>query len=215
MREAVPYAVGVALSPIPIAAVLLLLTCRHAVANGLSFLGGWVVGVTVPTALLVFLVEQAGVTDSDPVWLAVAELAIGAIFLLAAVVVWSRRHRHAQRELPWVESVDHITSGRSAGLGVVLSGANPKVVALSLGAALALAESGAGAGRAVEGVALFTAIGAFGVSVPLALYLATPSRADSALRRLRAWLGRHESAVLAVVGVLLGVLFVRDGLTGL
>ena len=41
MREALPYAVGVAISPIPIAAILLLLTCRRAARKGSSFLLGW------------------------------------------------------------------------------------------------------------------------------------------------------------------------------
>ena len=65
---------------------------------------------------------------------------------------------------------------RSAGLGVVLSSANPKVIALALGAALALGESGANVLVTAEAVIAFVAIGATGVAVPLAVYLA--ARAD-------------------------------------
>ena len=212
MTEAVPYAVGVAISPIPIAAILLLLTCRSAAAKGFSFLGGWVVGVAVPMLLLVVLVDRAVVTDSDPLWIAIAEIAIGVAFLLAAVAVWRRRHRRSEQSPPWVDSIDSFTTTRSAGLGIVLSGANPKIVALSLGAALAVAESGANAASAVAG---YTAVGAVGVLVPLAVYLASPARAQSTLRRMRAWLGRHEATVLGVLGLLLGALFIRDGVAGL
>jgi threonine/homoserine/homoserine lactone efflux protein len=211
VQDALPYAVGVAISPIPIAAVLLLLTCKSALAKGFSFLGGWVVGVAVPMLLFVVLVDRAGVTDSDPVWIVVAELAIGVAFLLAAAAVWTRRQRRRERD-PWADSIDSFTSVRSAGLGIALSGANPKVVALSLGAALAVADSGAATAGAVAG---YTAVGAVGVLVPLALYLAAPVRAQSALRRMRAWLARHEVTVLALLGLLLGALFLRDGVAGL
>jgi Sap, sulfolipid-1-addressing protein len=215
VREALPYAAGVAVSPIPIAAILLLLTGRGATANGLSFLGGWVVGVAVPTVLFVALIDRADVTDSDPLWITVAELALGAAFLLAAAVVWARRHRHAERDLPWVENVDRFTTARSAGLGVVLSGANPKVVALSLGAALALAQANADGASIAGGVALFTVVGTLGVVAPLALYVVAPARAGAVLVRGRAWLARHEVGAAAALGVLVGTVFLLDAAGGL
>jgi hypothetical protein len=212
VRDALPYAVGVAISPIPIAAVLLLLTCRSALAKGFSFLGGWIVGVASPMLVFVLLVEEAGVADSHPTGIAVAEIALGAAFALAGIAVWRRRHRRRETDASWVDSIESFTGARSAALGVALSGANPKVVALSLGAALAVAESGAGTAGAV---ASYTAVGAVGVLVPLVLYTAAPDRAQSALRRLRAWLARHEATVLALLGLLLGALFLRDGIGGL
>ena len=48
MQETLPYAVGVAISPVAIATTLLLLTSRGAMANGISFLMGWALGVAVP-----------------------------------------------------------------------------------------------------------------------------------------------------------------------
>lgn len=215
MREAVPYAMGIAFSPIPIAAILLLLTCPRATANGFSFIGGWVVGIATPALLFVVLIEQADVTDGDPLWLAAGEIALGVAFLVAAGAIWMRGRRRGPTAIPWVEAIDSFTPARSAGLGVFLAGANPKAVALSLGAALAVAESSAGTATTARYVAMFTALGAIGVSIPLTVYLAVPSRADSALRRMRAWIGRHETVLLVVLGVLIGALFVADGLGGL
>ena len=75
---------------------------------------------------------------------------------------------------------------------------------------------GVGAARdTARYVAIFIAVGAIGVSIPLAVYLAVPSRADSALRRMRAWIGRHETVLLVVLGILIGALFVADGIAGL
>jgi len=60
VREALVYAVAVAVSPVPIGATLLLLTCPRREANGLSFLAGWVVGVGTLAVLFVVLVEASG-----------------------------------------------------------------------------------------------------------------------------------------------------------
>lgn len=215
MREALPYAVGVALSPVPIAAILLLLTTRRATTLGLAFLVGWLVGVAAVAAALVLVVGGASVDDSDSVWIALGELLVGAAFLLAALALWSRRDRRSAFDRPWVSTVDSFTTLRSAGLGLVLSGGNPKVVGLSLGVALALAEAGASTSTAAAGVAVFTVVGAVGVVAPIAAYAAVPARAESLLRQGRDWLERHERIVLVVLGVLIGTLFLADGVVSL
>lgn len=215
MDEVLPYALGVAISPVPIAATLLILTCPQAVANASSFLAGWVVGVALPAMLFVLLVSKAGLTDSDPAWIAVAELLLGITFLAATVALWLRRHRRGTHEAAWSARIDDLTTARSAGLGAVLAGANPKIAALALGAALALAQADADPRTTTQAVVLFTVIGTTGIFAPLAIYLAAPRRARSVLGRMRAWLGRHDTYVLVVVGLLIGVLFLSDAAKGL
>lgn len=215
MREALVYAIGIAISPIAIVATLLLLTCRRAVANTVSFLVGWTVGVAAVISLFVVLVNGVGVSDSDPLWIALTELVIGAGFLLAVGAVWRHRHERRADSRPWVAAVDSFTTARSAGLGVVLSGANPKVVALSLGAALSLAQTNASAAVTAETLVLYCAIGAAGVLVPLSLYLTVPRRASSLLAGFRVWLARHETGILVILGLVIGAAFLTDGLEGL
>jgi hypothetical protein len=43
--QALPYAVGVALSPVPIIAVVLMLATPQGRINGPAFLAGWIVGI--------------------------------------------------------------------------------------------------------------------------------------------------------------------------
>ena len=186
MREAIPYAMGIAFSPIPIASILLLLTCPRAVANGLSFVAGWVIGIAIPAILFVVLIDKADVTEGDPAWLAAVEVGLGVAFLAAAAAIWIRGRNRSPLDVSWVDSVDRLTPARSAGLGVFLAGANPKAVALSFGAALAFVESGADATTTARYLAIFVGLGAIGVSIPLVVYIAVPARANSVLRRLRA-----------------------------
>jgi Sap, sulfolipid-1-addressing protein len=48
--QPLPFAVGVALSPAPIAAVILMLITPRARANGPAFILGWIVGIAVAGA---------------------------------------------------------------------------------------------------------------------------------------------------------------------
>ena len=92
---------------------------------------------------------------------------------------------------------------------------NPKVYALSLGAALSLAQADEGATATASTIALFTAIGALGVVLPIAAYALFPDHGEARLLRLRDRLTRHEHVVLVVLAVAIGGLFARDGLDSL
>jgi hypothetical protein len=85
------------------------------------------------------------------------------------------------------------------------------VVALALGAALALAETKASVAATAQAVVLFTAIGVVGVALPLALRALFPRRTALFLARLRAWLGKHETAILVPLGLVIGAVFLQDG----
>lgn len=90
MHDALVYAVGVAISPVAIVASILLLTCPRALANGSCFVLGWTLGVASATALLVLLVNVAGLTDEHTSWIGTTELVLGGVFLVAAAAVWRR-----------------------------------------------------------------------------------------------------------------------------
>ena len=215
MRDALVYAVGVAVSPVPIAASIVILTSPRALVKSASFVAGWALGVAFVITLLVVMVDEARISDSHPSWIAVPELVLGAAFVGAALVVWARRRRRREQAVPWLDAVDDLSRARSAGLGVIFAAANPKVVALALGSALSLAEADANTGSQVQTIVLFSAIGIVGVALPLVLYLLFPDRAGSLLARLRAWLGRHEATILIALGLVLGAIFLRDGVASL
>ena len=215
MREALPYAFGVAVSPVAIAAILFLLTSRHAARNGTLFAVGWAAGVAVVAGAFAALVHRAAISDAHPAWISVLELALGSAFLTAAAMLFRHRRRREAQSTSVVAAADTLPPLHAAGLGIVLSGANPKVLALALGAALALAQADAGARTTAESVVLFTAISTVGVIVPLAAHLVLPLRSQRVLARARTSLVRHETDVLIVLGLAIGAVFLSDGLRSL
>lgn len=217
VNDALVLAVGVAVSPVPIAAVTLILSGARPRALGSSFAFGWVLGVAGSIVLLIALVGLADTSDESPLWIAVPELVLGLVFLGLAVHIWRGRSRKAVRDTPprWLEALDRLTPARSAGLGLVLAGANPKNLALALAAAIALTEEHASSATTVGSAALFVVIGTLGVAAPLAFSAAAPGRSRSALQGLRAWLLKYEAPVLTLLGLAIGAKLVYDGFTAL
>jgi hypothetical protein len=80
-------AIGVALSPLPIIAVVLMLTSRRARANGPLFVLGWLAGLGVVGAIVLSIAGPAGASSpgSPATWVSWVKVALGLLLLLVAV----------------------------------------------------------------------------------------------------------------------------------
>jgi threonine/homoserine/homoserine lactone efflux protein len=217
VSEALVLAVGVALSPLPIAVLTVILSGRHPRQLGSSFALGWIAGVAGSIVLLIALVGAADTSDEAPLWIAIPELVVGLGFLVLAVHIWRGRRRGEEtRAAPrWLDAIDSLTPVRSAGLGLVLAAANPKNLGIALAAAIALAEANVSGGATLAAAIGFAAIGTLGVAVPLGFTAAAPDRSGAALRRFRRWLLEYDAVVLTLVGLAIGAKLAYDGLTAL
>ena len=87
--DLLPLAVGVAISPIPIIAVILMLLAPKAGGTSAGFLVGWVVGIVVATTLFLLLagtldLGSSGEPSAAASWV---KLVLGALLLLLAAIV--------------------------------------------------------------------------------------------------------------------------------
>lgn len=216
ISEVLPFAVGVAISPVPIIAVILMLLSSRASANGPAFLLGWVGGLTVLCAVVYAVADAIGVSgdsggSNGVSWV---RIGLGLLLLVAASRTWRKRPAPgAEPELPrWLAEVDAITPGRSAALGVGLSALNPKNAILTLGAATGLAQLGPSAEDAVVAVIVFVVLASSTVGGAVAYRIVGGERARTTLDELRVWLAPHSAAMLVVLLVVFGVLLVAKGL---
>ena len=210
--------VGVALSPIPVIAVILMLTTERGRTTGVAFMLGWLVGLSVATALVLLLANDAG----DPTSAAadgahIATLVVGLLFLALAVKQWkSRPKAGVAAELPkWMAGIDSFSTPKCFGLGAILSGVNPKNLAMAISAGVALAESGASGGDAVFGAAIFIAIGSVSVAGPVIGSLVAPSRMTPLLTGAKQWLSENNATIMLVVFLVLGASKTGEGLASL
>ncbi|GAA4760273.1 GAP family protein [Actinomycetospora chibensis] len=210
-----PLALGVALSPIPIIAVVLMLATPRAGVNGTSFLLGWLIGLSVVGTIVLLL--SGGSDGSAPArWVDVVSLLLGVALIVLAGLQWRRRPRSGTAALPgWMASIDRFSPLTSAGLGLALSAANPKNLLITVGAAAAIAETGMSPGGQAVTLGLFVLLGTLGPAVPPAIYLGLGARSQRILGRLRGWMAAHNTAILCVLLAVIGLKLVGDGISAL
>jgi threonine/homoserine/homoserine lactone efflux protein len=211
VRQWVIPAVGVALSPLPILAMLLVLGGRRPVVRGSAFWIAWTLGIAVPTIAFVVVAARSHAVDEELAALAVAEIGIGVIFLAAAArLAFGGRSERSEASARWLDALDRSGPLRVAGLALTLSSGNPKNLALMLSAAVAIVRDG----RLALNAAAFVALAVSTVSL-LFTGSAFSSRSRSALARLRDAVARNDRRIATLVGLVVGAFFLADGVTSL
>jgi hypothetical protein len=214
--EVLTFGVGVAISPAGIIAVILTLFSRRARVNGPLFLLGWVVALGVLSAVVYAISNQSNAgssnTSSDSVsWLKIA-LGIG-LLLLARREFRKRAKPGVEPEMPkWMKRVDGLTPVQALGLGGLLGAANPKNLALAVGAAAGLGQLGLSTADAVVSLIVFVAVGSLTIAGPVAYHLIGGDKSKAQLETLKDWLGQHNDAVMAVLFLVFGVALIAKGI---
>lgn len=216
ISEVLPFAVGVAISPIPLIAVILMLFTPRAKANGVAFLLGWAVGLALLSAI-VYALSDAGdiATDSTAAdTVATGKIVLGAFLLLGGLRRWRARPRTgADVVMPrWMAGVDGFGPTKAGALGLGLSTVNPKNLLLTLGAATGVASLGGSTADAVVGLGAFVVLASSTTAVAVAYRIVGGARSEAALNDAKQWLTIHNEAVMAVLFVVFGVVLIANGL---
>lgn len=214
--QVLTFAAGIALSPVPIIAVILVLSGGSARRAGPAFATGWVIAITVVATVAYALADAANTATDQGAAEGVAWLraAAGVGFLLLAARAWRGRPAPgAEPEQPaWMRSLDALTMPRAFGVGIMLAAANPKNLVLALGAGSALAGAGVARGDAVVALIAFVVVASVTVVGAVAWSLAAPHRSRASLERAKDWFTVHSGAVMTVVLVILGVNLIAESL---
>jgi hypothetical protein len=219
LGELLPLALGVAISPVPIIAVILMLLAPRARSTSLGFLIGWLAGIVVSVVVFLLLAGLLGDGTQDGPSTAVSwiKLVLGVLFLVLAVGQWRGRPKPGvDPELPgWMKAIDSFTPGRAAGLGFLLSGINPKNLAMAIAAGVAIGGAGLPGGQQVVAVIVYVVIAASTVAVPVIAYAVAADRIRGQLDELKSWLEANSATVMAVLLLVIGFVVFGNGLGGL
>ncbi len=217
--EVLPSAIGVAISPVSIITLILLLLTARARSNALTFLIGWISGLAVVGAIVLLADDAAAAEAEDELSTASSaiEVVIGAAFLLFAVWRWKSRPKLGKEpETPkWMSSIDSLTPVMAFGLGVLLSGLNPKNFSLTLTASLAISQAALNGVESAISLVAFIAIASASVAIPVLLYFAVGARSEEVLNRWKSWLTENNAMVLFGLFLILGVALIPKGVAGL
>ena len=208
--EIAAIALGIAASPFPIIpAILLLFTPRPRTTTG-AFLLGWVLGIVVATTTFAALAALIEPRDEAPAWISWTRISLGLVLILLGVRQWATRREKAAAPA-WMQAISDATPARALRLGLLLSGANPKVLLLTAAGGLEIDSTGLSRSATVVTIAAFAAVAASTVSIPLVLHAMMGERMLGPLSKAKDWLGLHNAAIMAVVITVIGVyLVVKD-----
>jgi threonine/homoserine/homoserine lactone efflux protein len=131
--EILGYAVGIAVSPVPIAAVILMLFAAKARVTGPAFMIGWALGIAT-VATVVTLLPGLRADSGDPSnTTGIIKGVLGLLLLFVAVKSWfARPGPDDEPNMPkWMGGIDSMGAGTAFGFAFLLSGVNPKNLALA------------------------------------------------------------------------------------
>lgn len=216
--QSITYAVGVAISPLPIVAVIVMLLSRRAVANSVAFALGWVVGVA---GVLTVTIVASGAIGTGPEnapshGTSTVKLVLGVALIVMAARRWRRRPKEGEpvTRPRWLSVAESMTPLRAAGVALALAAVNPKNLILLIAGGLAIAAAPASTGGTAVGAAVFVLIAVSTVVVPVVLSWALGDRARHRLEAAQVWLEANNAAIMSVLLLVIGVDLLGKGLGG-
>jgi threonine/homoserine/homoserine lactone efflux protein len=216
--QSLPTAIGIALSPLPIVAVVLMLVTPRGRTNGPAFIFGWWLGLAIVGAIVLSVAGAAGATsEGEPAtWVSVLKLVLGVLLLLVAAMQW-RRRPHEGKTSPspkWMGALEMFTPVKATGAGALFSGLNPKNLMLAVAGAAGIAGVGISTGQEVAAYAIFVLVASVGVGAPVVIYFALGDRSASLLEQLKNWMARNNAVIMAVLLLVIGVKLIGDAISG-
>jgi len=214
ITELLPLAVVIAISPVPILAVIMMLLTDRERANPLAFLAGWISILTVlVTGAILSGADSVSTTPSKTVAVVFVVVAVGLIAL--AIHEWRRRPRKGepQRIEPWTKFLHTVTPPRAFALGAGLVIVAVKDVLSALQAGALIDDASFSLGQQIVAVIFFVLVSSLLIIIPIAVAAAFGERAVPTLHRWRQWLERHGRLVLACLFSLIALLLLLQGLS--
>ncbi|MCU1446066.1 GAP family protein [Cryobacterium sp.] len=214
--QLLPLALTIALSPLPLAALLLMLLAPDGFKAAVGFSIGWFLGVLFSATLLALLsslLPHDRGSGSRALQVAVP-LLLGIALLVLGIVQWhDRPSRGADVPLPrWLSALDRLTPARATIIGVGYAAFRPKNLVMAAAAGVVILGAHADPTGIVISVAVFAALASITMLGPVLAYAFGGAAVHGRLARLREWLVRNMPTITVITVLLLGVFLVLAGL---
>ena len=211
----IPLALVIAVSPLSVIPAVLVLQTPRPGPTSLTFLGGWVLGLIALTAAFVASSDLLGdLHKKPPAWASWLRVGLGLALIAYGIYEWLGRHRHTESP-KWIRSFATMTPARAGITALVLVVVRVEVLTMCALAGLNIGSSGLDDAAKWILAAIFVAVAASTVAIPILAYAAAGHRLDDPMTRLKDWMERNHGAMLAVVLVLIGLMVLYNGASAL
>ncbi len=214
LRASMPMALGIAASPSPVLALLILLMTRRASSNALYFLAGWFTGLLLVGMITLFGSGLLQITPGSSDGSGTIRIILGVLFLLLAVLIARQIPRKGQDPDPpaWLEKLDNFRFPQSFAFGFFFAVPNLKNASLVVTGITGILPYELEPAAGVIILLLFCLIASAGVLVPPAIYLLFGKRAATVFGIMKQWLIRYRALILFLILMVFGVLWLVQGL---
>ncbi len=212
-------ALGVAISVVPITAVIVILSTRRGLVKSILLVLGWVLAMAVIGAVVLITFAGADYSrgSSNRTITDCIHLALGVLLLLLGLISLFRKPpaKGARSMDERMSKVDRLSPATTFVLGFALIALSPKRLALSLAAVTQILQSDLGMFPSMVSMAMFIMVASITVTVPVVSYSVAPVWSSSFLNSWKSWLVRYNRAITIGSLTVLGVFLTAKGTIGL
>src|SRR5262249_7301267 len=152
--------------------------------------------------------------SSPPTWASWLRVVLGSALIAFGIFQWFTRH--GKTESPaWMRVFARISPARAAVTGAVLTVVRLEVLIVCLVAGVTIGTARLHVAGEWISAAVFVAVSASTVAIPILAYAGAGHRLDDALVRLKEWMEKHNAALLAVVLIVIGLMVLYKGIHAL
>lgn len=208
LGQILALAAGITFSPIQIIAALMLLFTPNARSLGVSFLAGWLIGLTGTTIIVTLIASAMPEPEnatSRPV-LAVIQIALALALLWLAWRSWGKRPAPGtEPKLPgWMASFESLNAWGTFVLALGLGSINPKILLLSAAAGASIGGAELSGAENAATIFVFVLLASSSVIAIIGTYLVAGARIQPALSRLRTWIVTENATISMVMFLIFG-----------
>lgn len=207
--QLLPHAVAVALSPMPIAALILILLSYKARLNSILYMLGWVIGVAVNVAVFayIFNAQQSVTHQSKSSVGAIIDLILGLFLLWLAFKQWRSRPKAGETPtIPkWMQAVESISPFKSFLIAFALITVNAKNTVLDIAAGVLIAQKAVTVSEQIIAITVYTVIASLTIIIPVLAFLLFGKKLDNVLNNTKQWFIHNSATILFVLFLILGV----------
>ena len=209
-----PLSFGIALSPIPILALVIILMTTKANKNAPAFLLGWILGISL-VGILVFLTPGKQTANGAPTFIAgLIRIILGTALLVLAIWKWQQRQNSDRPvEVPkLITRLESVGIFQSAMTGFIFSAIYPKNLVLVIAGAVVIDRVVPLFTMQLIALLVFTALASLSIASPIIAYFLETQKVKVMLVQWKSWLVDNNATILIILLLIFGMLLLGRGI---
>lgn len=210
IADILPYATAVALSPMPVAALILMLLSKRARINSVAFTVGWIVGLAALVFLALYVI---GLSDQEVRHATgysvktLIDIVLGILLLFLAAMQFKKRRKKGQTlKVPkWMNAVEKFSPGKALMFGFLLATLNVKNTPMGITVGAAISDAGTyGTNVLIDYLILASCT----ITIPTFGFLIFGKSLKKPLIFLKEWLVSNNATIMFMLFLILGIVLI-------